>query len=228
MSDEVDQESFPFREEEGDSEEEGKVQTVKKKQFFTCPHNNCEVKFTTKFNRDRHYKIVHLGHKPAYDCFFCGVILDSVTALKQHRLSHEPVTGFVEKECALRKNCSNYERVFPADTLTLEQAFLLVKEEMFLHLQFQLAQRGHMKASIIYVAEFIRNFLNGGDNLHNHKVYFRAPNIHAFNEMSLQEYILNSKVYVQNRIDDFLESGKTVSGIALSIKIFIFKKISHR
>lgn len=215
MSDE-EEDNFPFGEEESEeaaekmeSEEEEREErrTVKGKQRFPCPADGCLAKFTSSYNRKRHFKRLHSAHKPAYDCIICGDIFPSVTTLRLHRSSHKLDTGFIEFDCAFRKNGTDYRLLLPPETLTVDQAFLFAKEKMLSFLNFQLAQRTCMRTTVVYGAEFVRNLLNEDDNLDKFDINFRAPNAAAYNETIVRDYVLNTRKYMNNRVDDFLHHG---------------------
>jgi hypothetical protein len=182
---------------------------------FTCPQ--CDVKFTRKFNRDRHFQLVHNNITLVHNCSLCGAVFNSVNKLKKHHATHNPATGFTIHTSAFRKKCVIYRKIYEKKMSTLEQCIKHDEKDIFNLLHYEMIARRSVKVSIIYHAEFYRVADDDGDGGFNDnalsEIRLRAPARMIVNESDIYQLMRESNAVVQNRIDDFLENG---SGWALN------------
>lgn len=145
--------------ESSDSENEVEPSTVRNMlennaSGYVC--DICGVRFSRRYNRDRHVILAHNNVVPVHDCSFCGAVFDSGVKMREHRERHKPTTGFEERQSAYRKKCVILRKKYNKKKVTFENAFNEDKLDMIRLLKYEVGNRNSLKTGIIYHAEFIR------------------------------------------------------------------------
>ena len=129
---------------------------------FQCPVKDCNITFTRRYNRDRHVALEHNNVVIVHSCVFCGGIFQNVKALREHRLTHKPETGFQLLSSAHKKKCVIYRKQYSHPVDTFEEAIAKDKSDIYSQLVYELSNRYNMKVSIVYYAEFVKLSAGGG------------------------------------------------------------------
>jgi ribosomal protein L44E len=184
-----------------------KTKTKKKTvNVFHCP--SCDASFKRKTARDRHVNNYHNQSGIIYPCIYCSASYDNVAKLREHRRSHLPTSGFVLVEKAFKRTCKFFQKLHDEHVLTFEQAFQRDTMDMQHLLKYELAQGTHIRASIIYHAEFTRNIVDEeANNEQQCEACFRVPSHQLYNESQIAPMIRVSQQYIEQRSEDFQDSG---------------------
>lgn len=88
--------------------------------MYLC--DQCGAEFTRHYNLMRHIERMH-REIIVFQCYFCGEKFQTWPELETHRFqgTHNPDTGFYERETALRGSVILYRKRF-MDTYTFEEA----------------------------------------------------------------------------------------------------------
>ena len=182
------------------------------RKYFECPEPGCGVKFTRRYNRDRHVAREHNNVVIVHSCIFCNAVFSSTKKLREHRTSHEPSTGFVEFASAHKKKCVIFRKLYGRQMISFKECVSEDKSEIYKLLQYELSNRYTMKVSLVYYTEFIK--LGAGEtdgerenNEQRFEVCLRAPNLLITQQGEILGLIENSETVVQQRIDDFVQHG---------------------
>lgn len=182
------------------------------RKFFQCPELGCTLKFTRRYNRDRHVAREHNNVVIVHSCIFCNAVFPSTKKLREHRVSHEPSTGFIEFASAHKKKCVIFRKAYGRQMTSFKECVNGDQSDIYRLLKYELSNRYTMKVSLVYYTEFIK--LAGGENEgeqdsneRRFEVCLRAPNLLITQEGEILGLIENSEKVVQQRIDDFLENG---------------------
>jgi hypothetical protein len=177
---------------------------------FPCPHEGCAAIFSRRANRDRHYKLAHTSAKLIHNCSICGQIFDEFSKLKEHRLTHEQNTKFVQVLTAFSKTCVLYRKHSKGNVATLESCFKNDKDEIRVVLSHELNKKRMLKAQLIFHAEFMKPQVDALTHqliMTPNVLMIRTAIITLHSTLDITPFLSASRLEAQGRIDDFTENG---------------------
>jgi hypothetical protein len=172
-----------------------------------CPA--CPAAFTRSGDRNRHYQKMHLNASLVHQCTLCGGIFASSYYLKQHHRTHQLTNSeFVILSKAFNKKCIIYRKTYSDKMNTLEEAFNQDVAEMTKVLEYEIAMKNSLKASIIFHAEFLKPLdATGAENSDTYVICLRTTTHHLCNKQEVDIFLQDARRNAQLRIDDFVEQG---------------------
>lgn len=188
------------------------------------PCSACNIKFTRKFNRDRHFVEKH-SDSPINKCLLCGKEFLDFEDLQLHQEhQHTPGEGFELKESAMRRKVVTYRYLYNTserDSKMVEVAGL--HDKIYQTLMYEIGMKKSLKFALIFIARMVQ-IGNENDVVSSIQIPFRSCQHEAsiLTPSKLYSLIAECFLKINATLEDFTENGSgwvLANGIGVDIEI---------
>lgn len=167
----------------------------------------CSAVFTRGANLKAHIKRVHSYTKPKHICIICKKAFISLRGFNYHKQIHKPIKSkFHVIEHGLHRNCEVYQRVF-FSTKTTSEAYTAVSDELKQLLKYQLLQKKTFKCQTVLIMEFVKVDEANQVIEDRCEFYARSSSFFISNLRNVRQFMRQSRLETELRIDDFISHG---------------------